>query len=124
MKVYLAGPMRGVPDFNFPAFHAAAARLRAQGHEVFSPAENDIKRFGKDAATGNATGDERQLAEAVGSDVMAVRRRVFEDDLTWICREADAIALLPGWSGSRGARAEKAAAEALGLAIILLPFHG
>jgi Domain of unknown function (DUF4406) len=32
IKVYLAGPMTGVPEFNFPAFHAAAAKLREEGY--------------------------------------------------------------------------------------------
>lgn len=38
-RVYIAGPMTGLPDFNFPAFHAAAAAWRAAGWEVFNPAE-------------------------------------------------------------------------------------
>lgn len=45
------------------------------------------------------------------------RARVAED-LAWICRHADAVYLLKGWEGSKGERAEKAAAEALGLMVI------
>lgn len=41
-------------------------------------------------------------------------------DLGWICAEADAVALLPGWERSKGATAERAAAVALGLEIIEL----
>ena len=38
-RIYIAGPCTGYPDLNFPAFHAAAARLRAAGHHVENPAE-------------------------------------------------------------------------------------
>ncbi len=39
MKVYLAGPMTGLPALNHPTFHDAAGRLRARGIEVVNPAE-------------------------------------------------------------------------------------
>ena len=39
MRVYLSGPMTGMPELNFPAFHAAAAFLRGHGYEVINPAE-------------------------------------------------------------------------------------
>jgi hypothetical protein len=116
MKIYVAGPMRGIPEFNFPAFHAAAAKLRAEGHEVFNPAERDNERHGQDISKGNATGDEALAAAQHGFNL----RVALGDDLAWICATADAIALLPGWENSKGAKAERATAEALGLQEIRL----
>jgi hypothetical protein len=112
MKLYLAGPMRGYPDFNFPAFHEAAARLRGEGHEVFSPAENDIKRHGDNFAKGT-NGDHEEINK-VGFNL----RVALGEDLAWICAEAEGIALLPGWERSKGATAEHATAVALGLKVI------
>jgi hypothetical protein len=109
MKYYLAGAMRGYKDFNFPAFHKAAAMLRAEGHEVFSPADNDISKHGEDLFK-SADGSEAEIKSKGFS-----KRRAFYDDTRYICLEAEAIALLPGWENSAGAQAEWALAKALGL---------
>ena len=100
MNVYLAGPMRGIPEFNFPAFDMAALTLRKHGHEVFSPADNDRQK-GYDKL------------ELDGK----VMRCMIMDDLNYIANEADAIALLPGWQKSKGVAAEVALAKFLSLKI-------
>lgn len=41
-RVYLAGPMTGIEDFNFPAFNDMAAKLRARGYVVENPAEHGV----------------------------------------------------------------------------------
>ena len=116
MRVYLAGPMTGIPAFNYPAFNAAAARLRRAGHYVFNPAEHDTAVYGTDISAGNETGCVRQAANDHGF----CRRTALRDDLAWICDHAEAVALLPGWERSSGARAEKALADALGLPVMIL----
>jgi hypothetical protein len=37
-KIYIAGPMTGIPDYNRPAFNEYAAKLVTQGHTVLNPA--------------------------------------------------------------------------------------
>lgn len=114
MKIYVAGPMRGIAEFNFPAFHAAAAFLREKGHEVFNPAERDILATGVDISKGNAKG-ENALAEVKHGFNL---RAALADDLEFVCRHADAVVVLPGWENSLGAQAEVAAGRALGLLVI------
>lgn len=97
-RYYIAGAMRGLPENNFPAFHSAAQRLRAEGYEVFSPAERDLAEYGPSLA---------------GFSIRAALRA----DTNWICTRADGVAMLPGWEKSRGAIAEHALAVALGLDI-------
>lgn len=115
-RVYLGGPMRGIKEFNFPAFHEATAMLRQIGCVVFNPAEKDNERHGVDISKGNATGDEAIASAQHGFNL----REALGLDLAWICAEADAIALLPGWRNSKGATAEHATAVALGLEVIEL----
>ena len=40
LSVYISGAMTGLPDNNYPAFHAKATELRAKGYIVRNPAEN------------------------------------------------------------------------------------
>lgn len=112
MKIYVAGKMRGLPYFGYQAFNDATDKLRSEGHEVFNPVEEGEKIYGPDTYTGSPTGDEG-LAGIDG-------RVVFSNDLAFISKKADAVALLPGWETSKGAIAEKAVAEALGLQVMYL----
>jgi hypothetical protein len=84
MKLYLAGPMRGYPEFNFPAFHEAAKYIRGLGFEVVSPAEMDV------LSPPHASGEQTEL---MVRDIRALA-------------DCDGIALLPGWGDSIGATAE------------------
>jgi hypothetical protein len=98
--------MRGQPEFGFPAFDAAAERLRSVGYVVWSPAERD-RRHGFDPQ--GLTGCE-DLA-ALGLDLPVV----LADCLIHICLHTGGVALLPGWEHSAGARAEWHTAAALDL---------
>jgi nucleoside 2-deoxyribosyltransferase len=104
MKIYLAGPMSGFDDFNFPTFHKYAFELRKEGHDVFSPAEADLEKWGD--------------LENVRKN--ATYRECLRTDLNWILDEAEAIALIPGWEKSKGVAAELALSKALGLKEIYL----
>lgn len=119
MKIYLAGPMRGYPDFNFPAFFKAAKELRDQGHEVFNPAERDTAEWGAEKLK-TATGSEEEVSKKLGMEGLSLARQCFLVDTQYICTHADAIALMPGWEASRGAKAEHALAVAIGLQVMLL----
>jgi hypothetical protein len=101
--------MRGIPYGNFPAFAVAAETLRAAGYIVFSPAENDLK------IQGNPYDDHGNCVDEV-FDI----RRALADDCEYLTLHADAICMLPGWENSKGAKAEKALAEALGLEVMYL----
>lgn len=94
-RIYVAGPMTGLPEFNFPAFNSAADKLRAEEWHVENPAEH---------------------GHIEGAD--------WADYLRWdISRIATcgAIYLLPGWEGSKGATLEVSIAKALGMQFILAP---
>jgi hypothetical protein len=107
-KCYLAGPMRGCADYNFPAFHAAAAELRVAGWEVFSPAE-------RDEADPNV--DLTSEAAKAGKPVTSLAY-FMQFDLAAVCT-SDAVILLPGWETSQGARLEVHTALEVGVKVFL-----
>lgn len=114
MKIYIAGPMRGKPNFNFAAFHAAQVILEKEGHEVFNPARRDENEHGE-SMFNDPAGDEATLVSAGFSIRQALRA-----DTTYITLHADAVCVLAGWESSKGACAEVALAHALDLPVYTL----
>ena len=103
MKVYLAGKMRCLPSFGAEEFRKATRVLRERGFEVVSPLEMD-EAVG--ITVDGLTGFE-DLADQ-GFDI----RSTLMADLEAVLFDVDAVVLLPGWRGSRGALAEYATARA------------
>lgn len=118
-KVYLAGPMSNLPEFNFPTFFKAEKELQDRGYEVFNPARHDTDKYGASTFKQCSTGNHNELKEVL-KDRTPTYRDFMKVDLNWIIDNADAIALLPGWENSKGANAEVALAKCLGLEFIYL----
>lgn len=88
-RIYIAGPMTGIADLNYPAFNAEAARLRGLGHHVENPAENP----------------EPECGSWKGYMRMAIKQLI----------ECDTVFLLPGYTMSKGAMLEVHIALSLGM---------
>lgn len=90
-KIYIAGPISGLPNFNRDAFNAEAHRLLGLGHVALNPA---------------ILPDGLEQHEYMAICIEMVKM-------------ADQLVMLPGWERSAGARAEHALVIKLGKAIIL-----
>lgn len=95
MRIYIAGPMTGLPGHNLTAFHTASLMLAAHGHDPVNPGRHGIL----DGHTW------RDYMRAALTDLVG----------------CDAVALLPGWEQSRGAQLEVHIAQALDMPVELLP---
>lgn len=98
MKLYLAGPMSGYPEHNFPAFNAEATRLRTLGYEVVNPAELNLNV------------DHAQAPNTLWRECM--KKDIHE------LVECDSIAMMEGWQYSKGACLEYQIAMGLKLLIL------
>jgi hypothetical protein len=86
--------MSGLPEFNHPAFHAAAAQLRAAGYIVTNPAEDSLPQ------------DDTPWIDHM--------RR----DITLMMARSNAVATLPNFGASRGALAEVRLAKGLNFPVM------
>lgn len=110
--VYISGPMRGIKNFNAPAFNAAAEVLASRGYNVMNPVEFDFA-VGVDLM---ALPDDYDW-DATPSDLGPLQELIMRD-LGLLVRDCDAIYMLPGWESSKGACAELAVAMWAGLEVI------
>ena len=90
-RVYMAGPMTGLPELNFPAFNQEAERLRAEGLQVLNPADHGIV-------------DGADWADYLRHDIAGLS-------------SCERIHLLRGWTKSKGACLEMTIAKALGMTV-------
>lgn len=103
VRCYVAGPMTGLPRFNFDAFEDACDRLRAEGYHVTSPHEMDLANGFDPDSDGSAL----DLRAALEADIAAVIA-------------ADLVVLLPGWEASPGVMVELLVAGAHGVPCVPL----
>jgi hypothetical protein len=117
LKLYVSGPMTGLPEFNFPAFDAMSEFIEQRGMEAISPADHDRRVLAQNFGAGRtpfafvhdvpgyAEGDVERYSKHTGA---------VHDLLVWDIAqivEADGIVLLPGWENSTGAAHERYVAE-------------
>jgi hypothetical protein len=111
--LYLAGPMTGHPQFNFPTFRDAAERLRQHGYTVINPAEEDDPAV-QEAAWASPTGDPADLNGLYGIGACPIPTALSNVEQV---ASADAVALLDGWQKSSGASHEVETANRFGLPV-------
>ena len=99
-RIYIAGPMSGMPNNGYDAFNRKAEQLRAAGWIVLNPAEMDVE---------NGLDPDREFTRL---DYMQAARR----DLAAL-RHVDAIYMLDGYEESPGGCWEWARAKELELEI-------
>ena len=109
IEYYLAGPMTGRPQFNYPLFDGVANILRSGGVKVTSPAEmdNEDTRAAAMASPDGSIDDYEADGKGTWGDFLSRDVKLIADTL-------GGIILLPEWEQSNGARLELFVALNLG----------
>lgn len=111
-KVYIAGPMKGIPLFNFAAFDDAEDFIEERmGCEAVNPAQID-REYGFNPEYLPADHDWNVIPPSAGTREEIMRRDI---NALLTCQ---AIYMLPGWENSAGAKAELHLARWAGLEIL------
>jgi hypothetical protein len=123
MKLYLGGPMRGYPLFNYQAFQDACLYLERLGHVVVSPHDIDLEegyisaewRCAKElrCADGGWFPTTRIFTKVELTDEFTMERALRRDIVE--IAHADGVAFLPGWVNSQGCQIEDKVREWFGL---------
>lgn len=97
-KIYIAGPMTGLPEFNYPAFFEAQALLQDLDYDVFNPAALPMCIYD------------------------------LHDEELWqwymkraipLLLECEQVCLLKGWGTSKGAKLEVIIAKNFGMRLMM-----
>lgn len=111
---YIAGPMRGYRNFNFPAFDKCRDKGRELGYNMISPADLDREAgLIDDTPTGNEKLTQKQIDACLDRDLAAIRE---------LNPKTDGIVVLSGYRQSVGAMAEIAIARWRGLEVLWSDF--
>lgn len=107
MRLYVAGPMTGIPEFNAPEFRRVGEAVKQLGHEVINPVEFDDEEgfVHADHPEGRQT-SEAEYAGFLRRDLL----RILQFDV-------DGAVVLDGWENSRGALLEVHVLRSLGKGI-------
>lgn len=114
MRLYISGPMRGIPCYNFPEFDSLADYLTDRGYQYINPADHDRV----------VEPDLEVTKHYLAGDPSLNDRDNFHQLLGWdlaqiASPECDGVVMLPGWENSTGAQHERYVAEACGKAVWL-----
>jgi hypothetical protein len=100
-SLYIAGPMAGIKDFNYPMFYGVEKILNTAGIKTINPAELDKQQV--------------EPIEVEGLEVSSLQRASFLKRDFHHLTTCEGVVFLEGWESSTGANAELLVAQMAGM---------